>query len=143
MSETSQQFSWAIGFVAVVMSIGGIFGVMNTMYAAISQRTQDIGVLRLMGYTRGQILVSFLLESIVIALLGGLLGCALGSLADGWTATSVVAGTAGGGKSVVVQLSVDAHIAATCILLTLLMGTLGGLLPALSAIRLRPLEALR
>jgi putative ABC transport system permease protein len=143
MSETNKQFSWAIGFVAVVLSIGGVFGVMNTMFAAISQRTKDIGVLRLMGYTRRQVLVSFLLESIVIALLGGLLGCALGSLADGWTATSVVAGSAGGGKSVVVQLAVDAPIAATGILLTLLMGSLGGLLPALSAIRLKPLEALR
>ena len=100
-------------------------------------------MLRLTGYTRGQILVSFLLESIVIALVGGLIGCALGSLADGWTATSVVAGTAGGGKSVVVQLAVDANTVALGILLTLLMGTLGGLLPALSAIRLKPLEALR
>ena len=92
LSETTAQFSYAIGFLAVVMSVGGIFGVMNTMFAAISQRIKDIGVLRLLGYARWQILVSFLLESLVIALVGGLLGCALGSLTDGWTATSIVGG---------------------------------------------------
>mgnify|MGYP006321526395 CR=1 FL=1 len=44
---------------------------MNTMFAAISQRTRDIGVLRLLGFTRIQVLVSFLLESIMLALVGG------------------------------------------------------------------------
>jgi len=142
LSETTAQFSWAIGFIALVMSIGGIFGAMNTMFAAISQRTKDIGVLRLLGYARWHILASFLLESLVIALVGGMLGCALGSLTNGWSATSMVGGQAGG-KSVVLQLAIDADIIATGILLTLLMGLLGGLLPALSAMRLKPLEALR
>jgi putative ABC transport system permease protein len=143
LSESTAQFSWAIGFLAIVMSVGGIFGVMNTMFAAISQRTKDIGVLRLLGYPRWQILVSFLLESLVIALAGGLLGCLLGYLSDGWTATSIVTGSSGGGKSVVLQLAVSPDIIATGILLTLLMGLLGGLLPALSAMRLKALEALR
>jgi putative ABC transport system permease protein len=143
MSETSQQFTWAIGFVTVVMAVGGVFGVMNTMFAAISQRIKDIGVLRLLGYARWQILVSFLLESLVIALIGGLLGCALGSLADGVTASSVVTGHSGGGKFVVMELEVDAWVWAVGIFLTLLMGGIGGLAPALSAMRLRPLEALR
>jgi len=142
MSETNQQFAWAIGFIAVVMSVGGVFGVMNTMFAAISQRIKDIGVLRLLGYARWQILVSFLLESLVIALIGGLLGCALGALCDGWTATSIVAGQ-GGGKSIVLQLAVSRDILAAAVLLTLVMGFLGGLLPALSAMRLKPLEALK
>lgn len=142
LAETTDQFTYAIGFIAVVMSIGGIFGVMNTMFAAISQRTGDIGVLRLLGYARWHILVSFLLESLVIALVGGLLGCVLGSVTDGWTATSMVAGQ-GGGKSVVLQLAVSPNIIARGILLTLVMGLLGGLLPALSAMRLKPLEALR
>ena len=142
LSETNAQFAYAIGFLAVVMSVGGVFGVMNTMFAAISQRTKDIGVLRLLGYARWQVLVSFLLESLVIALVGGLLGCGLGSLADGWTATSMMMGQ-GGGKSVVLQLAMSPDIVAAGILLTLLMGLLGGLLPALSAMRLKPLEALR
>jgi putative ABC transport system permease protein len=116
---------------------------MNTMFAAISQRIKDIGVLRLLGYARWQILVSFLLESLAIALVGGALGCALGSLSDGWSATSMMAGSGGGGKSVVVQLAVSPDILATGLLLTLVMGLLGGLLPALSAMRMKPLEALR
>jgi hypothetical protein len=142
MSETTAQFSYAIGFLAVVMSIGGIFGVMNTMFAAISQRTGDIGVLRLLGFARWHILVSFLLESLGIAMVGGLLGCGIGWLCDGWTATSVVASTAGG-KSVVLQLAVSPEIIGTGILLTLTMGLIGGLLPALAAMRLKALDALR
>jgi putative ABC transport system permease protein len=142
MSETTAQFSYAIGFLAIVMSVGGVFGVMNTMFAAIGQRTADIGVLRLLGYARWQILGSFLLESVVIALAGGLLGCALGALANGWTVSSVVSGS-GGEKSIVLQLAIDAEIIATGILLTLVMGLLGGLLPAWRAMRLKPLDALR
>ena len=76
LSATNKQFLVAIIFVTVVMSIGGVFGVMNTMFAAISQRTRDIGVLRLMGFARWQILASFFIESLAIAVVGGLLGCA-------------------------------------------------------------------
>jgi ABC-type lipoprotein release transport system permease subunit len=141
--ETSKQFLVAVIVVAVVMAIGGVFGVMNTMYAAISQRTKDIGVLRILGFARWQVLVSFLLESLVIALIGGLVGCAIGMLADGWTARSVVSSGPGGGKSVVLQLVVSPEILLRGLLLSLGMGALGGFLPALSAMRLRALESLR
>lgn len=143
MSDTNKQFLWAIGFVTVVIAIGGAFGVMNTMLAAVNQRIKDIGVLRLLGFSRAQILISFLLESLLIALAGGLLGCLLGLFADGWTASSVVTSHQGGGKFVVLKLVVDAHSIATGILLTLAMGVVGGLAPSLSAMRLRALEALR
>ena len=143
LSEMNQQFLWAITVVTIVMAIGGVFGVMNTMFAAISHRIKDVGVLRLLGFARWQIVVSFLLESLVIALVGGLVGCALGTLTHGWTATSVVTGHSGGGKFVVFQLIVSTQILAVGILVSLIMGVLGGLLPALSAMRLRPLEALR
>lgn len=142
LSETSDNLSYAIWFLAVVMSVGGIFGVMNTMFAAVSQREGDIGVLRLLGFNRRQILVSFLLESLFIALVGGLLGCAIGSLCDGWTANSV-AGGHGGGKFIVLQLTVSAEIIATGLFVSLLMGLLGGLFPSLSAMRMKPLDALR
>src|SRR6185369_7087328 len=55
LNATNQQFLVAIIFVAVVMAVGGVFGVMNTMYAAISQRTKDIGVMRILGFSRWQI----------------------------------------------------------------------------------------
>jgi ABC-type antimicrobial peptide transport system permease subunit len=117
---------------------------MNTMYAAISQRTKDIGVLRILGFRRGQILVSFLLESLLIALVGGLVGCALGYLFDGMSASSTLSsGPGGGGKSVMLRLVVDGNTLAAGLLFTLIMGALGGLVPSLSAMRLKPLESLR
>jgi ABC-type lipoprotein release transport system permease subunit len=144
LSETNKQFQYAINFIAVVMAIGGVFGVMNTMFAAISQRIKDIGVLRIVGFARWQILVSFLLETLAIALLGGVVGCALGYLADGLTATSIVSsGQGAAGKSVVLRLIVDGDTIAIGLLFALVMGLLGGLLPALSAMRLKPLESLR
>lgn len=144
LSETSQGFSRAIYFVAFVMALGGIFGIMNTMYAAISQRSKDIGVLRLMGYRRWQILVCFQFESIMIALAGGVLGCVFTYLVfNGWTATSIVGGQGGGGKSVVLRLTVDASVIAIGMLFSLIMGAFGGFLPSFGAMRLRPLESLK
>ena len=145
LGETSNQFLVAVVFIAVIMAIGGMFGVMNTMFAAISQRTKDIGVLRIIGFARRQILLSFFLETLVIALVGGLVGCAIGYfVADGRTASSIVSsGQGGGGKTVVLKMIVDANTLGWGILFTLSMGALGGLLPALSAMRLRPLESLR
>ena len=144
LSQTNRQFLVGVIFIAVVMAIGGVFGVMNTMFAAISQRTKDIGVLRLLGFARWQILVSFLLESLLIGLVGGLLGCALGWMCDGWTANSIVSSAQGGaGKFVVLRMTVDANTMLLGILLSAIMALLGGFLPAISAIRLRPLDALR
>jgi hypothetical protein len=144
LSATNKQFLGGIIFVTIIMAIGGVFGVMNTMFAAISQRSKDIGVLRLLGFSSRQVLVSFLLESFVIALAGGVIGCALGYLANGYTATSIVSGGQGGfGKTVMLTLSVDANTLAAGVLVSLIMGLLGGLFPSLSAMRLKPLESLR
>jgi ABC-type lipoprotein release transport system permease subunit len=144
LNATNVQFLGSIAVVAVIMAIGGVLGVMNTMYAAISQRAKDIGVLRLLGYTRWQILVSFMIESLVIAFVGGIAGCMLGYLCNGVTATSIVSsGAGGGGKSVILRLVVDATTIGYGLLLTLIMGSVGGLVPALSAMRLKPLESLR
>ncbi len=144
LSETNRQFGFAISFVAIVMAVGGVFGVMNTMFAAISGRTKDIGVLRIIGFAPWQILISFFLESLLISLAGGLLGCAIGYLTNGWTATSIVSGgQGGGGKFVVLELVIGADTLLTGLLLALAMGAAGGLLPAFSAMRLRPLESLR
>ena len=143
LNSTNQGFLFAIRFVAVVMAVGGVFGIMNTMFAAISQRTRDIGVLRILGYTRLHVLVSFFLEALVLAIIGGLLGCAVGMLADGRTATSIISSGQGGGKSVVLKLVVDGKVLAEGMVFALAMGCVGGILPALSAMRLRPLESLR
>lgn len=143
LNETNKQFLFIIVLITVFTSVGGIFGVMNTMYAAVSQRIREIGVLRLLGFNRRQVLASFLLESIMIAILGGAVGCAVGSLVDGWTANSIVSRGPGGGKFVVLQLTVDADIIATGMVLSLAMGIVGGILPAVQAVRLKVLDTLR
>jgi ABC-type antimicrobial peptide transport system permease subunit len=145
LGSTNQQFFYAIVFVAFFVAVGGVFGVMNTMFAAISQRRKDIGVLRLLGYSRAHILVSFLLESLVIALVGGLAGCLLGLLAaNGVESNSIAsAGPGGGFKSIVLRLVVDGPVLVAGLLYALGMGLLGGLIPSVIAMRLRPLESLR
>jgi putative ABC transport system permease protein len=145
MSDTSKAFTAAIYVVAVIMAVGGALGIMNTMFAAISQRGKDIGVLRLMGFRRGQILMSFLFESLVIAVLGGILGCALAYLLfDGLIVTSIISsGAGGGGRTVVFRMSVDFQVLLIGIIFMLSMGLLGGAIPAITAMRLRPLESLK
>jgi ABC-type lipoprotein release transport system permease subunit len=144
LNKNNQQTTYTVILVAVVMAIGGIFGVMNTMYSAIAQRTKDIGVLRLLGFKRWQVLVSFLLESMAIALLGGIIGIGLGFLCDGFAVTSIASsGQGGGGKSVAATLVVDRNVVLIGLLFTMVMGRLGGLVPALSAMRLKILESLR
>jgi ABC-type lipoprotein release transport system permease subunit len=144
LNSTNQGFLFAVRFVAIVMAIGGIFGIMNTMFAAISQRTRDIGVLRILGYGRLHVLVSFFIEAMIVATVGGLAGCAIGMFADGVTATSIMSsGQGGAGKSVMLKLVVDHNVLIEAMGFALAMGCIGGLLPALSAMRLRPLESLR
>jgi ABC-type lipoprotein release transport system permease subunit len=144
LNTTNEQFLYGIIGLAFIMSIGGMFGVMNTMFAAIAQRTKDIGVLRILGFAPWQVLVSFFLESVLLAAVGGLIGCAIGSLANGWSASSVISsGQGGGGKSIVLTLIVDATILSAGMVFALAMGCLGGLIPALSAMRTKPLDAVR
>ncbi|HEY1375559.1 MAG TPA: ABC transporter permease [Gemmataceae bacterium] len=143
LSENNRIFLFGAVGVAAVMALGGIFGVMNTMFAAVAQRIKDIGVLRILGFKRWQVLVSFLLESLAIAIAGGALGLALGSLCHGLTATSVISAGGGGGKTVILRLVVDAQVLMAGAIFTLVMGRLGGLIPALSATRLKVLDTLR
>ena len=130
----------------MVMAIGGVFGMMTTMFASIAQRIKDIGVLRLLGFKRWQVTVSFLLESLAIAILGGALGCLLAYLlADGRSSVSQLSAGGGGpgGKSVALTIDVDREVAAVGMLFTLAMGRLGGLVPAISAMRMNVLDTLR
>lgn len=143
LAQSVQTFQFSAVFIAVVMAIGGCLGLMNTMFAAVAQRTKDIGVLRILGYARWQILVSFLLESLLIAAIGGGLGLAVGSLADGVQQTGQLSSGQGAGKTVVFKMEVDRSVATSALQFTLAMGLLGGLLPAFSAMRQRPLDAVR
>ena len=64
-------------FVAIIMAVGSCFAAMNTMFAAVANRAREIGVLRLLGFSRFSILSSFMLESLMLSLMGGILGCLL------------------------------------------------------------------
>jgi len=144
MQETAKQFLIAIIIFAVVMSVGGLFGVMNTMFATVAQRSRDIGVLRMLGYSRSEVLASFLVESLCLAILGGGIGCLLaGFTANGWEFHSIIGSGQGGGKFVSLSMVVSGDIIATGMTVSLLIGALGGLLPAISAMLVKPLYSLR
>ena len=64
-------------FISIIMAVGSSFAAMNTMYAAVARRSREIGTLRVLGFSRGSILFSFLIESVCLSVLGGLLGCLL------------------------------------------------------------------
>ena len=142
LAATNKQFLGATIVITAILSIGGVFGVMNTMFAAVSQRSKDIGVLRILGFSRLEVLCTFLLESLALALFGGTLGCLLGCLVHGVKATSVVS-SGQSSKTVVLELLISGDTISIGLLVTLLMGLFGGLIPSLLAMRLRPLESLR
>lgn len=143
LNSTNQQFLIAISFVAAIVTVGGVLGLMNTMFAAISQRMKDIGVLRILGFSGFQVLTAFLFEALILAFIGGLLGCAAGSLADGFTASSIISSGQGGGKSVVLRMTVDTKIILSGMAVAMVIGLLGGAIPAFNATRIKPLDALR
>lgn len=151
LAKSNSSLMYMVVMVALIMSLGGIIGVMLVMFAAISQRIKDIGVMRVVGYKRWQILVSFMLESLAIAIIGGLLGVLLIMLVNGiatayqggLTITSSISSGQGSGKTVVTQLVFGTDVLAGGILFTIIMGRLGGLLPSVGAMRLGILESLR
>jgi ABC-type lipoprotein release transport system permease subunit len=137
-AEEANVMKLAAWVIAWFMGVGAMFGVMNTMFAAIAQRTKDIAVLRIMGYEPGHILLSFLLEANLIAILGGGLGLALGCAVNGFTQSTSL-----GARQIDFSFHIDSSIVALAMLFTFVMGVLGGVLPGLSAMRIKPLEALR
>lgn len=139
-AEQTTQILTAGMVIAVFMAIGAVFGVMNTMFAAIGQRIKDIAVMRILGFRRFEILVSFLLEAVLIGLVGGGLGTALGYATNGVTRSAVIGA---GAKAVEFAFRVDTRILVTSTTFVVVMSLLGGILPALSAMRVRPLESLR
>ncbi|MFF8961072.1 ABC transporter permease [Streptomyces sp. NPDC014894] len=120
-----------LGLGAVALLVGGI-GVANTMVISVLERRSEIGLRRALGATKGNILVQFLSEAVLLAALGGVAGVALGSLA-----TAVYAQIKGWETVVPVLAWGGGLVAAVAI------GALAGLLPALRAARLQPTEALR
>jgi putative ABC transport system permease protein len=126
-------------FVAVVMGIGAIFGAMNTMYAIVAARQREIGTLRALGFSRTAIIITFVTESTMLALVGGLLGCALAIPANGLTSA------AGGANFAEVSFAfrITPPTLLIGVVLAIVMGVAGGLLPAWRASRTPITAALR
>jgi putative ABC transport system permease protein len=126
--------------VAVIMAIGSSFAAMNTMYAAVSYRSREIATLRVIGFSRPSILTSFVIESVLLALLGALLGIALMLPFNGMTTDTQNQVTF---SQVVFGLQMTPSVVGYAVLFALIMGLFGGIFPAWSASRRDILAALR
>jgi putative ABC transport system permease protein len=127
-------------FVAVVMGIGAVFGAMNTMYAVVAQRTREIATLRALGFRRRSILMAFLIESVLIAAVAGLIGCAFGLFAN-WLPTAATGNVTF--SELAFAFTVTPQSLAVGMTFALVMGFAGGLLPAIRAALLPITKALR
>lgn len=142
--ESQMSASIAIRFIGYViggfLTFGAMFAAANTMYAAVASRGREIGTLRAIGFSRSSILFSFLVESMVLCLLGGLLGC-LATLPFNGIST----GTANWAtfSEITFSFRFGPWILARGVAMALVMGLLGGLFPAVRAIRLKIIDALR
>jgi putative ABC transport system permease protein len=127
-------------FIAAFLTVGAMFAAANTMYGAVASRAREIGTLRALGFRRRSILSSFLLESILLCLAGGVLGClatlpfnGLSTGTANWATFSEITFSFRFGPAVMLQ----------GLVLALTMGLLGGLFPALRAVRMSTSNALR
>jgi len=127
-------------FVAIVMGIGAVFGAINTMYAIVSARTREIGTLRALGFSRRSVLASFLIESVLLAAIGGAIGCLLAFPMNGYTTGT---GQTQSFSEIAFAFRITPAIVLTGMAFAVVMGVLGGLLPALRGARMAITSALR
>lgn len=127
-------------FVCIVMAVGSCFAAMNTMYAAVARRAKEVGTLRILGFTKGSILFSFFLESVLLSLVGGIIACFIVLPLNNVT-------TALGNFSTFSETSFNFRIGPQVMFVGLvfsaILGALGGILPARQAARKEILTALR
>src|SRR5438128_4432673 len=129
-----------VGFVSITMGVGAVFGDMNTMYAIVAARTREIGTLRALGFSRRSILFSFVLESVLLAFVGGLVGCLLAAPINGFSTAS---GQTPSFSEVAFAFQITPDILARGLVFATAMGFFGGLLPALRGAKLPITSALR
>jgi putative ABC transport system permease protein len=127
-------------FISIIMMVGSCFAAMNTMYAAVSRRAKEIGTLRVLGFSKGGILLSFFLESVLLSIIGGILGCLLVLPLNNIT-TGI--GSFVTFSEVAFQLRVTPEIMLVGVLFAMFMGAMGGFFPARNAARKEILVALR
>jgi len=142
--KASQQLTALIttlgGLVAVVMGVGAIFGALNTMYSAVSERTREIATLRALGFTSGSVVLSFLFEALLISFVGGIVGCIAVMPINGLTTGTMNFQTF---SHLAFAFRITPALLGVGLLFALLMGVVGGVPPAVRAARLPVAAALR
>ncbi len=136
----AKTITFLAGLVAGVMGVGAVFGAMNTMYGIVATRTREIGTLRALGFSRRAVLVSFVLESSLLAIAGGVLGCLLAVPLHGYSTSTANLQSF---SEVAFAFRITPAIVVSSLVFALVMGLLGGLLPALRAARLPIAAAVR
>jgi putative ABC transport system permease protein len=140
-SELMATFIRILGLVVtIIFSAGAIIGAMITMYAAVANRTTEIGTLRAIGFQRRSVLITFLIESIIISLVGGGLGLLAASFLQIFTISTTNFSTF---VELAFSFALSPDIALKAMIFALVMGVIGGFLPAVRAARLDILTALR
>ena len=125
---------------SVIFSVGAVIGATITMYAAVASRTAEIGTLRALGFRRSTVLLAFLVESLLLSLLGGLVGLAAASLMQRVTISTMNWQSF---AELAFSFRLTPEIATETLLFALAMGLVGGFLPAARAARLNIVSALR
>jgi len=126
--------------IGTIMAIGAVFGALNTMYAAVAGRAREIATMRALGFRGLPVVVAVMLETMLLALLGGLLGAGIAWLVfNGYTVSTLGQNF----SQVVFQFKVSPELLWTGLKWALGIGLVGGLFPALRAARLPVTEALR
>lgn len=135
-------FIQGIGFfIAGLMALGALFGALNTMYSAVAGRTREIATLRALGFGAAPVVLSVMFESLVLAVMGGVLGAAFAYFAfNGFTASTINWQTF---SQIAFAFAVTPQLLVTAIIWAAIIGLLGGLFPAIRAARLPIASALR
>ncbi|MSU36956.1 MAG: FtsX-like permease family protein [Pedosphaera sp.] len=137
---TAAPIKWLAGFLALTMSIGAVFAAMNTMYAAVGARTREIGTLRVLGFHRRNVIVTFLLEGILLAMLGGALGCLISLKWNGYTTATLSIESF---SETVFAFTITPVLVGQGMFFAAALGFWGTLLPAVRAARLPIISALK
>ena len=140
-SETLSKFITYLGTtISIIFSIGAIIGAMITMYASVASRTNEIGTLRALGFSRGSILVAFLGESLLLGLIGGVVGLIAAAFMQTLQISTTNFQTF---AELAFRFVMTPGIVVAALLFALAMGFVGGFLPAARAARLKIVDALR
>ncbi len=140
-SEMMAMFLNILGLsLTIIFSLGAVVGAMITMYAAVANRTDEIGTLRALGFQRRNILISFLIESLLLGFIGGCIGLFLASFMQFLTISTMNWQTF---SELAFSFSLTFDTVYKSLLFSLIMGLMGGALPAFRAARMNIVDALR